>query len=119
MPGGVLLPIVAKRCRGQEFSILEPLLQRPVHGFALLDRLLLCERGEKGEHELGVLCERIQIVRFKENADGWCQAFQHTDQGNAIHQVSCKTGYALCKNEIVFAFFARFDHCIELVPVLE
>ena len=119
MPGSVLLPIVAKRCRGQELSILEPLLQRPVHGLTLLDRLLLCERGEKRKHELGVLPERVQIVRFKENADGWRQAFQHADQRNAVHQVSCKTGYALCEYEIVFAFFARFDHRIELVPVFE
>ena len=119
MPGGILFTVVAERCRGQQFSVLESLLERPVHGFAFLDGLLLCKRGEEGEHELRILAQRIEVVGFKEHPDRRRQAFQHPDQGNAVHQISRKSGNALREDEVVFALFAGFDHRVELIPVLE
>ena len=82
-------------------------------------------QGDPGEGKSTVAINLASIISNgealpleKEKTDPRAVVYQNSEDGKAVNDISCKTGYTLCDNEVIFTTAASLYHFIETISVL-
>ena len=65
-----------------------------------------------------MLSFKVKMFSDSKNT-GWIQRGKFTDKADAVHDVSSKTGYTFCNNEVNLSRPAVCDHLIKFGSVLQ
>ena len=97
----------------------KPHLNRCIHNRALRVGLFLCQGSSKCQAHLCLIIQSVDMLSFEEDLNGRSHSREHTNNTDAIHNITSKSGHALRNNKVNLPRLTVCNHSVERVTFFQ